>query len=320
MSKLWRVINQTFNEWNNDNAPRLGAALAFYAAFSIAPLLVLAIAVSAFVVGPQAAHGQVSSTLRDVMGDNAAQTIESMISAASHQSRHGVVATVISIIVLIFGASGLFIELQNSLNTIWGVPAAPGRGWVAWLKSRLFSIFLVLLTGVLVLASLALSVVLSAIGGFVGSTLPGGAALWEIAQNLVLFGVVWLLFSLLYKYVPDARIDWRDVRVGAGVTAALFVIGKSLLGLYLGRSSVASSYGAAGSIAVVLLWIYYVTQIFFLGAEFTQVYANTYGSKLRPATDAEEPAPEAHTARAQSRRKPVPSPQPPTRFKHPKLG
>jgi membrane protein len=298
---LWQLAKQTASEWSEDNATRLAAALAFYTVLSIAPLLMLAIAIIGLVFGEDAARGQVASELASVVGPQAGEGIETVIQHANSPSG-GTVGSIVSVAVLLFGASGVFGELQSALNTIWEVKPKPGLGIKGFLRARLFSFTMVLSVAFLLLVSLVLSAGLSAVGAFFEHKLPGGAGVWSVLNFIVSFGVITGLFALIFKTVPDVEIPWRDVWMGAALTALLFSIGKLGLGLYLGRTSVASPYGAAGSIIVLVIWVYYATQILFMGAEFTQVYARSRGAKLTPskhAMPAEKPAPanpEARTA------------------------
>jgi membrane protein len=298
---LWQLAKQTASEWSEDNATRLAAALAFYTVLSIAPLLMLAIAIIGLVFGEDAARGQVASELASVVGPQAGEGIETVIQHANSPSG-GTVGSIVSVAVLLFGASGVFGELQSALNTIWEVKPKPGLGIKGFLRARLFSFTMVLSVAFLLLVSLVLSAGLSAVGAFFEHKLPGGAGVWSVLNFIVSFGVITGLFALIFKTVPDVEIPWRDVWMGAALTALLFSIGKLGLGLYLGRASVASPYGAAGSIIVLVIWVYYATQILFMGAEFTQVYARSRGAKLTPskhAMPAEKPAPanpEARTA------------------------
>jgi membrane protein len=277
---LWNLVKDTAGEWSQDQAPRLGAALAYYATFSLAPLLIIAVAISGLVFGHEAAAGQIVEQIQDLVGQDAATTIQTMIEK-SNQPATGIIASVIGIIALLFGASGVFGELQQSLNAIWDIEPKPKRGLWAAVKDRFFSFSMVLGTGFLLLVSLVISAALTAIGNIVMGMMPGWQVVTQIINFMISFGVITILFALIFKYVPDAEIAWADVWIGAAVTALLFTIGKALISLYIGYSSLSSTYGAAASLAVILLWVYYSAQILFFGAEFTQVYANTYGSRIR---------------------------------------
>ncbi|HET8938067.1 MAG TPA: YihY/virulence factor BrkB family protein [Polyangiales bacterium] len=291
LSHLWQLTKQTASEWSDDNATRLAAALAFYTVLSIAPLLVLAIAIIGLVFGEDAARGQVASELAGVVGPQAGEGIQTVIQHANSPSG-GVIGSIVSVVVLLFGASGVFGELQSALNTIWDVKPKPGLGIKGFLRARLFSFTMVLSVAFLLLVSLVLTAGLSAVGAFFEHKLPGGAVLWSALNVVISLGVITCLFAMIFKAVPDVQIEWRDVWIGAALTALLFTIGKFLLGLYLGRASVASPYGAAGSIIVLVIWVYYATQILFMGAEFTQVYARSRGAQVIPskhAMPADEP-------------------------------
>ena len=272
-SVAWQLTKQTWKEYEEDHGPRIGAALAYYTIFSMAPLLVIAAAVAGIVFGPEAAQAGVSRELQALVGTTGARAIEEVL-ANSQGKAGGIVATVIGTITLLFGATSVFVELQGALNQIWGAPPQPpGRGWLRELRSRGLSFGMVLVIGFLLMVSLVVSALISGVGDRLALSfaVPG----WALqAVNLgVSVVVVTGLFALLYKLLPDVHISWSDVGVGAFVTACLFNFGKLIIGLYLGNSSVASSYGAAGSLAVVLVWVYYAAQLILLGAEFTQVYA-----------------------------------------------
>lgn len=290
------LLKQTWTEWQEDKASRLAAALAYYTAFSIAPLVVIAIAIAALVYGEEAAKGQIATQLGTLVGPEAAVAIESLVESSYRQSGEGIIATVISIALLFFGASNIFTQLQESLNTIWEVAPKPGRGIKGIVKDRILSFGMVLGIGFLLLVSLILSTVLAVLGNYLGGMMPGLQFLWSILNFLLSFGVITLLFALMFKFLPDVKITWGDVRIGAVITALLFTIGKSLISLYLGNSGVGSTYGAAGSLVVLLLWVNFSAQILFFGAEFTQVYANKYGSMIVPTKNA---VPLTEEARAQ---------------------
>jgi membrane protein len=283
---LYQLLRDTFEEWSTDRAPTLGAALAYYSLFSLAPLLIIAITIAGSIFGEAAAHGQISTELRDTMGPTAAQTVEELI-AHTHQSSTGPWATIAGAVTLLIGAYGVFSQLQDALNIIWKVEPKPGRGWAAILRERALPFGIVLGSGVLLIAMLILTAVLSAVSQFVPPVdVPGGARLWRWANALVSFGFLVLLFALIYKELPDVRIDWADVWMGALVTALLFTLGKYLIGLYLGLSGVSSAYGAAGSLVLILVWVYYSAQIFLFGAEFTRVYMHQRGRRIEPGENA----------------------------------
>ena len=288
---LFALLKETFHEWGEDKVPRLGAALAYYSVFSIAPLLILVIAAAGLIFGKEAARGEVVDEIKGTVGEPVARAVEQML---AHNSGTGqtVGAVVIGVVTLLFGAAGVFGQLQDALNTVWKVTPKPGRGIWGFIHDRFLSLAMVLGTGFLLLVSLVLTAGLAALSSSWSHVLPGGAGLWA-AVNLVVSLVMMLLFALIFKYLPDAKVAWRDVWMGAGLTAALFTLGKFLLGWYLGQASTVSAYGAAGSLVVILLWVYYASQILLFGAEFTRVYAGRYGSGVKPAENAEAVTPEA---------------------------
>jgi membrane protein len=282
---LWEIVKETGTDWSTDNATRLSASLAYYTVLSIAPMLVLAVSVAGLFFGEEAARGHIANELSSVVGPEAGKGIQTLLSNAK-SPEEGIVGTVVGVVVLLFGASGVFGELQSSMNEIWKVAPKPGRGIWGFLHQRFFSFTMVLGVAFLLLVSLVLSALLAGIGGAFSTALPGGAWLWEGINFLISFGIITVLFALIFRYVPDVEIGWKDVWMGAAVTALLFAIGKFGLGLYLGRASVASPYGAAGSLIVLVIWVYYAAQILFMGAEFTQVYARHRGSRIEPSENA----------------------------------
>lgn len=304
MKSLFTLFKQTWAEWNEDKAPRLGAALAYYTVFSLAPLLIIAIAVAGLVFGQQQAQDQIVGQIQGLVGVDGADLVGTMIENSRKPSTN-IVATVIGVVTLLFGALGVFGQLQESLNTIWEVKPKPGRGLWGIIQDRIFSLTLVFGVGFLLLVSLVLSAALSAFGNFLGGLFPETNLLLNVLNLIIPFAIITLLFALTFKFVPDIKIAWKDVWLGAALTSLLFTIGKFLIGLYLGNASFASTYGAAGSLVIVLVWVYYSAQILFFGAEFTQVYANTFGSRVRPADDA---LPVSETERAQQG---IPRTQPP---------
>lgn len=285
------LLRVTFQEWGEDKAPRLAAALSYYTIFSLAPLLVIAVAVAGYFVGSDQARAQVLSEIQGVVGPSGEEFVREMLNNVSRPGT-GVIATVIGLATLILGASGVFGQLQEALNSIWEVEPQTEQGILELIKDRFLSFTMVLGTGFLLLVSFLLSAALSAISAHFSQLLPGSAFLWQLVNWVVSFGLIMLLFGLIFKVLPDAEIEWRDVWVGAGITAFLFVVGEFLIGLYLGRTGVGSAYGAAGSLVLILLWIYYSAQILFFGAEFTQVYARKFGSWIVPTDSAiaSEPA------------------------------
>lgn len=283
--ELLDVAKETYHDWSEDKASRLAAALAYYTAFSVAPLLLLAITIAGAIFGREAAQGQVFGQLEGLLGAQAAEAVQTAI-ANSQTATGGTIAAVVGILTLLWSASNVFAQLQEALNTIWEVAPDPKAGILATIKRRFFSMTMVLGIGFMLLVSLVLSTAVAALGGFFERALPGGGFILQAFNFALSFAVVTGLFAAIYKILPDATIRWGDVWVGAVVTALLFNVGKLLIGLYLGHASVGSTYGAAGSLLVFLVWVYYSAQILFFGAEFTQVYARRYGSHITPSDDA----------------------------------
>ncbi len=279
------LIKESFKGWQEDGALDLGAALAYYAIFSLAPLLLIVIGVAGLVWGREAVQGQLVSQLQGIVGEQGGQAIQTMIANAGKHG-NGVLATIVGLVTILFGATGVFVQLQTSLDRIWKVEPKPGAGIWGFVKTRMLSFGMVLGIGFLLLISLVVATAVTAVGAWATGLLPGAKVLMEGLTFVVSFALVTLLFAMIFKVLPDVKIGWRDVWIGAAVTALLFTVGKFLIGLYLAKSTVASTYGAAGSLVIVLLWIYYSSQILFLGAEFTKVYASEYGSNIRPSRHA----------------------------------
>ena len=282
---LWEVTKGAYNEFNEDKVLRLSGSLAYYALFSLAPLVIIVISIAGIFFGTQAVTGQVQNQLRDFFGDQGAQTVESMISAARKPAT-SIIATILGLVTLLFGASGVFGQLQDALNTIWEVKPKPGRGIKGIVKDRFLSLAMVLGTGFLLLISMVLSAALSAISGAMGNVFGMNPVVAHGLHIVVSLFVITLLFGMIFKMLPDATVKWNDVWIGALFTAGLFTLGKFLLGFYLGRASTASAYGAAGSLVIVLMWVYYSSIILFFGAEFTQVFAKKRGSRVVAAQNA----------------------------------
>ncbi len=276
---LFALLKETFTQWLDHKAPRLAAALAYYMVFSLAPLLVIAIAIAGAIFGKDAARGEIVGQISDFVGQDAASVIEKAIANASQPDLSNI-ASLISVAVLLFGASGVFAQLQDALNTIWGVQPRPGRVVKQFISKRILSFAMVLSLGLFVILSLLLTAGISALSKLY--LLPGLPFFWKFLSTTVSFALVTLFFAFIFKFLPDAKVAWSDVGMGAIITSILFAIGRSLLGWYLGQTSFASTYGAAGSLIVLLAWIYYSAQILFLGAEFTEVYARKYGSHITP--------------------------------------
>ena len=271
--------------WMDANAARVAAALAYYTLLSMAPLVVLCIAIAGFVFGETAAREHLIQQVGMLIGPQGAEALKAVVKNA-HQSTSGGISSIVSIAVLLFGASAVFGELQDALNTIWGVKPKPGRPILQIVRERLFSFSMVIGLAFLLLVSLVMSTVVTALGTFMSEKLPGGEALWFILNLALSLGVNTLLFAAIFKVVPDVEVRWRDVWIGALFTAVLFSLGKQLLAWYLGTSTVASSYGAAGSVVALVVWVYYSAQLVFLGAEFTQAYARRFGGSIEPSKNA----------------------------------
>jgi membrane protein len=291
---LWSVTKQALAGWWNDNVPRLGASLSYYTLFALAPVLIIAIAIAGFFFGPEAVRGEVVGQIRGLMGEAGARAVQAMLEGAAKPAASRV-ATAAGLLTFFLGATGAFLELQTALNGIWRVkPKESEKWWKDLVVQRLISFGLVIAVGFLLLVSLVVSAGLAALNRYMGIRFPAMAELWNAINLLVSFGVVTLLFSLIYRVLPDVDLSWRDVWLGAVVTAALFTVGKSLIGLYLGTSGVASAYGAAGSVLVLLIWVYYSAQIVLLGAEFTRAWVEWEGAHPRPMRHAKkDPAPAA---------------------------
>jgi membrane protein len=269
---LIATLKQSFLDWNDDDAPRLGAALAFYTILSISPLVILVIAIVSLVFDRSAAQGRLLDQVQSLMGSEGRTAVQSML-ASGQKASSGIVATIIGLATLLFGASGVFGELRSALNTIWDADPKASAGIWGMLRERLFSFGMVFSVGFVLIASLLASAALAAITKYLGGLIPLPHFVLACFDFIVSFIGIAILFALILKYVPEAEVHWSDVRIGAIATALLFTVGKLLLGLYLGKASPGSAYGAAGSLVVLVIWIYYSAQIFFFGAEFTHVYA-----------------------------------------------
>jgi membrane protein len=276
-AELKRLFMQTWTEWNADQAPRLGAALAYYTVLSLAPLLLLLIAAAGLIFGEEAARGQLMAQISDLVGREGGEAIQTMVQNASKPGS-GILASIIGFAVLIFGASTVAAELKASLDAVWNKRPAENAGIKEIVKERSYALGVVLGCGFLLLVSLAVSSAIAAAGSFVSNMLPFSEAVLSILNLLLSILVITGVFAVLFKYLPDVNVAWGDVLLGAAFTSVLFSIGKFLIGLYLGKASFGSTYGAAGSLVIVLVWVYYSSQILFFGAEFTQVYAKSHGS------------------------------------------
>jgi membrane protein len=276
-SETWNLLKSIVLSFIADEALSRGAAIAFYTVTSIAPILLIVVAIAGLAFGRDAAQNAITSQLSSLMGEQAAEVLQSAVANAASKSS-GIVATAVGIVTLMVTASGVFGEMQSALNAIW--KAKPKDTTVSRLiRARAASLGLVATLGFLLMASLVVSTALTAFGDHLNSILPFGKLFLTIVNVVVSLGLISILFAAIYKILPDRHLEWRDVVVGAIVTAVMFTIGKSLIGWYIGSSAVASSYGAAGALIVLLLWVYYSVQIFLLGAEFTKVYANRHGSR-----------------------------------------
>jgi membrane protein len=277
------LLKQTFSEWLEDKVPQLGAALAYYTVFSLAPLVLFLLAIVGFLFhnDPAGAWRKMTEQMSYFLDKSAVDVVEGIAQKAS-QPNKGLLATIIGILLALFGASGVFGQLQNALNTIWGVKAKPGAGIAGFIRSRFLSFAMVAGVCFLLLVSLVLESVLKSFSHYVQAMFPGGIVIALLVYSIFDLAVVVLLFASIFKFLPDVKIQWRDVWIGAVMTAIFFAIGKWALGLYLGSGAAASAYGAASSLITLLLWIYYSSQILFFGAEFTQVYAARAGRAFVP--------------------------------------
>jgi len=272
------LLRTTFAEWNEDNVPRLAAGLAYYIAFALAPLLVITIAVAGFVLQEQFVRDEVLGVVTRTVGTQAGELVGGLIDGL-RQPSSGIISTVLGVGALLFGAISAFDQLTSALNVVWDVPEDKiPSGIRAMIKTKVLSFGMVLMIGFLLLVSLVLSTMLSALDGYVANLFPSAEIILRLVNMALSFGIIVVLFAMIYRFLPSITLQWRDVWIGAVFTAILFTIGKYALGLYLGSASTASAYGAAGSFVLILLWIYYSAQIVLFGAEFTQVYARRFGS------------------------------------------
>jgi membrane protein len=276
-----RIFGTALQAWWDDDAPRLGASVAYYTLFAIAPILIVATAVAGMAFGAEAVRGGIFDQLEQLIGRDGALAVEGLLEGAS-QRRSGIPATIIGGITFVVAATGAFLELQSALNAIWRVKASPKMHLKAFLFDRLRSFGLVVAIGFLLMVSLAMTAALAALSQWLARSSATSPVVWTTINLLVSVAVATALFAMLYRFLPDVKLRWRDVTTGAFVTAGLFTVGQQLIGLYLGQSSVASSYGAAGSVMILLLWVYYSCQILLFGAEFTRVYADRHGVEPQP--------------------------------------
>ena len=294
----WALVKAAVSAWLDDYAPSMGAALSYYTVFSLAPLLLIVISIAGLLFGADAVRGEVFGQLRGLMGDEAAKAIESLLASVSKPS-HGIAGSVVGGVVLLVGATTVFGELQDALDRIWRAPARETSGGL-WrlLRTRLLSFGMILGIAFLLMVSLVLGAVIAALGKWWGGAFGHWEVLAQIVNTLVGFGLTTSVFAMIYKLMPRVKVRWHDVLLGAVVTALLFSVGKFLIGLYIGKSAVASSFGAAGSLVIVFVWVYYSAQIFLMGAEFTWVYARSFGSMREQAKASDGPVQAAPTAPA----------------------
>jgi membrane protein len=281
MSAWWSPLQETVSRWSEHKDARLGAALAYYSIFSLGPLIVIVITIAGLVFGGEAVQAQVFGALHGLLGDSGTQAIDAMLKGAN-RPREGILASVIGVGTLVFAAVGVVVQLKDALNTVWEVETPPGSGIWRFVRTYIWSLAGVLSVGFLLLISMLLTAGLSAAGKYIAPYLP--EAMLQIAGFLSSFAVIALLFAMMFKWLPDTPIAWRDVWLGAILTAALFEVGKFLIGLYIGKQGLESTYGAAASIVIVLIWVYYSAQLVLMGAEFTNVYARRYGSQRNAAS------------------------------------
>jgi membrane protein len=308
-----KLLKETAAAWTGDYAPSMGAALSYYTLFSIAPLLLIVIGVAGLVFGAEAARGEIFGQLAGLIGAEGAKAVESVLRAADRPAQ-GVVATIVGVFTLLLGAATVFGELQNALDRIWRAPVREvSKGWWSLLRTRLLSFGMVLGIAFLLTVSLVLSAAIAALGKWWGPA----AIVAHALETALSFGLTTALFALIYKFIPRVHVGWHDVWMGAAVTALLFAVGKLLIGLYLGKSSVASPFGAAGSLVVLMLWVYYSAQIFLFGAEFTWVYAREHGSRRSDARHGPEIGPKAYPRPKPAANEAVPPARPGLRARHP---
>ena len=302
VATVWRLAKDAALSWRDDYAPSMGAALAYYTTFSAAPLILIVVSVAGLVFGQEAARGEIFAQLRGMIGEQGAVAVEGLLQSVA-KPKDGMLATVIGVAVLLVGATSVFAELQDALDRIWRAPVrARSSGLWTLIRARVLSFGMILGIGFMLMVSLVVSAALSALGNWWAPVFGGWEPLLQGVNLLVSFVLITVIFALIYKIMPRAHVEWRDVWIGAAVTALLFSVGKSLIGLYIGRSGVTSGFGAAGSLAVLLVWVYYSAQIFLLGAEFTWVYAHSHGSRrgeVRPQQETlsrTDETPPAHPA------------------------
>lgn len=276
LKKIGRTLKQSFTEWSSDHAMTFSAALSYYMIFSIAPLLLISIAVAGLILGQETSQNEMLGTVRDLLGPEGAKTIQSFMKEARVQE-HGIIATVIGVFTLLIGATTVFTQLQEALNRIWKVEEKKISGVWHMIKSRIVSLSLILVIGLLLLVSLIISAILSAVNEMAITHLPGGEILWQLINTGMSFAIATFLFAAIFKILPDVKLSWKDVGMGGAITALFFSAGKTLIGLYIGHQATTSTYGAAGSAILILLWTYYSSAILFFGAEYTKVRKQNEG-------------------------------------------
>jgi membrane protein len=296
MKRYFNLLKTTAGEWSDDKAPQLGAALAYYTVFSLAPLMLLLMSVFSLWVhdkqGVEDVHAKIKDQVAQFAGSSSAEVVSDIVDSTAKKKQSGIIATIAGVVIALFGASGVFGQLQDSLNTIWGVKAKPGLGIMGYLKARFVSFAMVGGVCFMLLVSLTITVMIKGMSDTLNHALPGATVLSTILSILLNLVIITALFAMIFKFLPDAKIGWGDVWIGAGLTTLLFIAGKWALGLYLGSGSAGSAYGAVGSLITTLVWVYYSAQIMLFGAEFTQVYANEFGSQIEP---------EAHAVRVEKK-------------------
>jgi membrane protein len=283
--QVWQLLNDVVNKALDDRVLRLSAALSYYSIFSLAPLVLIVVSIAGAVFGEAAASGLLSDSLRSSIGQEAADAVQEMV-LRTRKPSDNIIASVTGVLVLILGATGVFGQLQDALNTVWSVQQKPGKVIRTMLRDRLQSFTMVLGIGFLLLTSLILTTTLQIASDWIARLVPVPGVFWSLLSNVISFVVVAALFGAIFRFLPDVEIAWKDVRFGALLTAGLFVLGKIVLAWYLGRAATASVYGSAGSLVLILLWVYYSSLILLLGAEVTEVHARTRGRSIRPSQGA----------------------------------
>jgi len=282
LSNIWQLLKKASEEYIGDRALKLGASLSYYTIFSLPPLLIIIISICGFFFGAEAVKGEIYGQISHLVGKDSAIQIQEMIKNAA-LSKDGVLATTIGIITLIFGASGVFGEIQDSINLIWGIKAKPNRGLAKLIRNRLVSFSMIVVIGFLLLVSLVVNALIEILNTKLQVIFPHTSVyIFYVVNLIILFAIITLLFAIVFRTLPDGKVAWKDALIGSLFTSFLFMIGKSAIGLYLGNSKIATTYGAAGSLIIILLWVYYSALILYFGAEFTKVYSYTFGSKITP--------------------------------------